>query len=124
MLACILACLHPHILMFMCACFYHCILTSSFSYPKVHVFLLISSHPHILVCSGLCVLLTQVNVFSIRMNDCILVSSSSSFLGNYASHFVNNLQIIRTRQAFVLDFYRTSRKIYRKQTSSAHLKRR
>ena len=49
------------------------------------------------------------------MNNCILASSSSTVLGNCASQFVNNLQVLQIGQAFVLDFYRTSRKIYRKQ---------
>ena len=38
------------------------------------------------------------------MNNCILASSSLLVLGNCASQFVNNLQILRTEQAFVLDF--------------------
>ena len=44
--------LYPHI--FMCACLYPCIRTSSC--PQVHVRLLVSSHSHNLVSSGLCVL--------------------------------------------------------------------
>ena len=115
-LACILASSHPHILRFMCAFFYTCILTSS--YPQVHVRLLVSSHPHILVSTVLC-----VNMFSIRMNNCILASLSSLVLGNCASQFVNNLQILRTGQAFVLDFYHMSRKIYWKQPLRADLKK-
>ena len=106
--ACILASSHPHILRFMCACWYPRILTSL--YPQVYACLLVCSH-------------LQVNVFSIRMNICILASLSSLVLGNCASQFINNLQILRTGQAFVLDFYRTSRKIYRKQSLSADMKK-
>ena len=101
--------LYPHI--FMCACLYPCIRTSSC--PQVHVRLLVSSHPHILVSSGLCVLANisypKVNVFLIRMNNCILASSGSLVFGNCVSQFVNNLQILWTGQAFVLDFYCTNR---------------
>ena len=95
-LACILASSHTHILTIMCACWYPRILTSS--YPQVYVRLLVCSH-------------LQVNVFSIRMNNCILASSTLLVLSNWASQFVNNLQILRTGQAFFLDFYHTSRKI-------------
>ena len=103
----IYSCLHPYILRFLCACLY--ILASS--YPQVYECLLVCSH-------------LQVNVFSMRMNNCILASSSSLVLGNCASHFVNNLQILRTGQAFfVLDFYCTRRKIYRKQPLRADLKK-
>ena len=136
----LLASLHPHILRFVCACLYPCILTSS--YPQVHVFLLVYLHPHILrfmctcscphilaslyhqvyVCLLVCSHL-QVNVFSIRMNNCILASSSSLVLGNCASQFVNNLQILWTGQAFVLDFYCMSRKIYQNQPLRADLKK-
>ena len=108
-LASILASLHPHILRLMCACLYSCILTSS--YPQVYVCLLVCSHP-------------QVNLFSIRINKYILESSNSLVLGNRASELVNNLQILRTIQAFVLDFYGTSRKIYRKQPLRAELRKR
>ena len=118
----LLTVMHPYILRFMCACLYSCILTSS--YPQAHVcllvylhphilispvyvHLLVSSHPHILVCSHL-----QVNVFLIQMNNCILASSSSLVFGSCASRFVNNLQILQTGKAFVLDFYHTRRKIY------------
>ena len=133
--------LHPHILRFACACLYPCILTSS--YPQVYVCLLVYLYPHILISIGLCALVgiltssypqvyvcslvcshLQVNVFSIRMNNCILASSSSSVLGNCASQFVNDLKILRTGQAFVLDFYRTRKKIYRKQPLRADLKKR
>ena len=103
-LACILASLRPHVLRFMCACWYPHILTSS--YPQVYVCLLVCSH-------------IQVNVFSIRMNNCILASPSSLVLGNCASQFVNNLQILRAGLAFVLDFYGT-----RKQPLRANLKNR
>ena len=116
-----LASLHPHILRFVCACLYPCILTSS--YPQVYVCLLVYLYPHILISLGLCALVgiltssylqvyvcslvcshLQVNVFSIRMNNCILASSSSLVLGNCASQFVNNLQTPRTGQDFVLTF--------------------
>ena len=107
-LACILASSHPHILRFMCACLCPCIFTSS--YPQVYVCLLVCSHP-------------QVNVFSIRMNNCILASSSSLVLGNCPSQFANNLQILQTGQAFVFNFYHTSRKIYWKQPLRADLKK-
>ena len=56
------------------------------------------------------------------MDNCILASSSSLVLGNGASQFGNNLQILRTGQAFVLDFYGTSGKIYWKQPLRACLK--
>ena len=101
-LACIFASLHPHILRFMCACLYPCILTVlTFSGSCVFACILASSHPHILrfmcacwypriltssypqVC--LCLLVCShlhVNVFSIRMNNCILASLSSLVLGN------------------------------------------
>ena len=127
----LLASLHPHILRFVCACLYPCILTSS--YPHVHKVLActlgssypLSSYPHVLTCvlasshlhivRLMCVCwyprtLTssypqiyvslgshpQVNVFSIRMNECILTTSTSLVLGIFASHFVNNLQILRS----------------------------
>ena len=90
---------HRHTLRFMCACWYYGILTSS--YPQVYVCLLVCLHPHVIV-------------FLIRMNNCILTYSGSLVLGNCASQILNNLQILWTGQAFVLDFYRTSRKIYRK----------
>ena len=96
MLACILTSSHPHILRFMCTCWYPRILTSS--YLQAYMCLLVCSHP-------------QVNVFLIRMNNCILVSSNSLVLTNFTSQFVKNLQILWTGQAFVLDFYCTSRKI-------------
>ena len=140
MLAGILAFLHPHILRFICASLYPCILT--FSYQQVHVCLLVYLRPSILMSYGSCALVgilassypqvyvcllvrshPQVNVFSVRMNNCILASSSSLILDNCGSQFVNNLQILGTRQAFVLDFYRTSRKIYRKQPLRADLKK-
>ena len=57
------------------------------------------------------------------MNNCILTSSSSLVLGNFPSHFVNNLQILQTGQVLVSDFYRTSMKIYRKQPFKADLKK-
>ena len=88
-LACIIESSHSHILSFMCAYWYPCILTSSD--PQVYMCLPVCSHP-------------QVSVFSIRMNDCIFASSSSLFLGNCASHFVNNLQIFWTGQASVWTF--------------------
>ena len=82
--ACILASSHPHILQFMCA-WYPRILASFYS--QVFVRLLVCSHPQ---------------VFSTRVNVCI-----------FASSFVSNLQVLRTEQAFLLNFYRASRKIYR-----------
>ena len=99
MLACILLSSHPHILRFMCACWYLRILRSL--YPQVHLYLPVCSHP-------------QVNVFSMQTNNCILAFSSSLFLGNCLTQLVNNLQILRIGQAFVLYFYRTSRNGYRK----------
>ena len=107
-LICILASSHPHILRFMCACWYPRIFTSS--YPQVYVCLLVCSHP-------------QVSVFLIKMNNCILASSSSLVLCNCVRQFVNNLQMVWTGQAFVLDFYRMSRKIYRKQPLRADLEK-
>ena len=107
-LVCILESLHLYIFRFVCPCLHPCILASS--YPQVYVCLLVFSH-------------RQVNVFSIQMNNCILASSSSLVLGNCASQFENNLQILRTRQAFVLDFYRTSKKIYWKQPLRVDLKK-
>ena len=119
----LVASLHPHILRFMCACLYTCILTSLYpqficafwfshiltsSYLQVYVCLLVCSHP-------------QVNLFSMRINNCILASSSSLVLGNGARQFVNNLQSLQTEQAFVLDFYGTNRKIYWKQPLRAYL---
>ena len=117
----------------------------AFSYPQVRVYLhvslhphilrlimclLVYLHPHILISSGSCALVgilassyPQVNVFSIRMNNRILASSILLVLSTWASQFVNNLQILRTGQAFVLDFYRTSRKIYHKQLLRADLKK-
>ena len=136
---CLLVSSHPHILRLLCACWYPHILSSS--YLQVHILLLTSLHPHVLrfLCACLYILASsypqvyecllvcshlQVNVFSMRMNNCILASSSSLVLGNCASHFVNNLQILRTGQAFfVLDFYCTRRKIYRKQPLRADLKK-
>ena len=125
-LASILASLHPHILRLMCACLYSCIFRSS--YPQAHVWLLVSLHltssyPQVYVCLLVCSH-PQVNVFSIRINKFILESSNSVVLGNCASEFVNNLQILRTIQAFVLDFYGTSRNIYRKQPLRADLRKR
>ena len=98
-LARILAYSHPHILRFISVSLYTHILASSF--PQVHVCLLVSLNPHFLICSGSCVLVSilttsysqvyvcflisshpQVSVFSIRMNNCILASSSSLVLGN------------------------------------------
>ena len=124
-LACILRSSHPHILRFMCGCL---ILASS--HPHILRFMracwyphiLISSYPQVFVCQLVCSHL-QVNLFSIRMNNCILASSSSLVLRNCASQFVKNLQILRTGQAFVLDFYHTRRKIYRKQSVRADLKK-
>ena len=98
-LARILASSDPDILRCKCACWYPHILTSS--YPQFYICLLGCSH-------------LQVNVFSIRMNNCMLASSSSLVLGNCASQFVNNLQFLRTGQAFILNFYRTRTKICRK----------
>ena len=108
MLACIFTSSYSHILRFMCACWYYRILI--YSYPQVYVCLLVCSHPH-------------ANVFSIRMNNCILTSSGSLVLGNCASQILNNLQILSTGQAFVLDFYRTSRKICQKQPVRADRKK-
>ena len=128
MCACLYPCIltsHPLILSFMCPCLYTCILTSSYpqfrqpcwypriltsSYPQVYLYLLVCSHP-------------QVNVFLIRMNNCILASLSSLVASNRASEFVNNLQILGKGQAFVLDFYGTSRKIYWKQPLRADLEK-
>ena len=90
----------------MCAFLYTCILTSSGSRALVDI----------LASSGLC-----VNMFLIRMNNCILATLSSLVLGNCASQSVNNLQILTTGQAFVLEFYRTSRKICRKEPLRADL---
>ena len=115
-LVCIFTSLHRHILRFMCACLYPCILTSS--YFQVHEWFLVYLHHHMLVASGLC-----ANILSIQMNNCILASLSSLVLGNCAGQFVNNLQIFSTGQAFVLDFYRTSRKIYRRQPLRTGLKK-
>ena len=129
---------HPHILKLLCVCWYPHIFTSS--YLRVHIPLLTSLHPHVLrfLCACLYILASsypqvyvcllvcshlQVNMFSIRMNNCILASSSSLVLGNCVSQFVNNLQILRTGQAFVLDFYCRRRKIYRKQPLRADLKK-
>ena len=109
---CFLVSLHPHILIilrFMYTCWYPRIITSS--YPHVYACLLLCSHP-------------EVTVFSIRINDCILASSSSLVLSNCASHFVDNLQILWTEKGFVLDFYRTSRRNYGKQHLRADLKKR
>ena len=119
---CLLISLDPHIFISSgsCACFYTCILTSSDLCALVGI--LTSSYPHVYVCLLVCSHL-QANVFSIRMNNCILALSSSLVLGNCASQFVNNLQILRTGQACVLDFYRTRRKIYRKQPLRADLKK-
>ena len=129
---------HPHILL--CTCLYPGIFASS--YPYVCVYLFVSPNPYIFISLGsyalacilassypqvyVCLLVSshpQVNVFSIQMNNCILASSSSLVLGNCASQFENNLQILRTRQAFVLDFYRTSKKIYWKQPLRVDLKK-
>ena len=128
---CLLVSSHPCILISSGSCVLACILTSS--HPQVHVYLLVYLHPDILISSGSCALVgilassysrilrfmcagshPQINVFSIRMNNCILASSSPLVLVNYASQFVNNLQILQSGQASVLDFYRTSRKTYRK----------
>ena len=95
LIICILASLHPHVLKFICSCLHSCMFISS----GLCVFpcILASSHPHILrficacwytptltslyhqvhVCLLVC-LHTQINLFLIRMNDCILVSSDSS----------------------------------------------
>ena len=140
MCVCLYPCILPHICRFMCACLYTCILTSL--YPQVHGCLLVYLHPLILISSGSCVLVgiltssyprvyvwllvcshLQVNVFLIWINICVIVSSSSLVLGNCASQSVNNLQILWTVQAFVLDFYHTSRKIYQKQPLRADLKK-
>ena len=143
-LACILTSLHPHFVRFICPCLHPCILISASS--RVLACILASSHPHILrfilISSGSCVLVgiltssyprvyvwllvcshLQVNVFLIWINICVIVSSSSLVLGNCASQSVNNLQILWTVQAFVLDFYHTSRKIYQKQPLRADLKK-
>ena len=139
----ILASLYPYIFRFICPCLHPCILISSgscvlacifaSSHPQVNYVLaciLASSYTHILriMCACWCPrILTssypQVNVFSIRMNNRILASSILLVLSTWASQFVNNLQILRTGQAFVLDFYRTSRKIYHKQLLRADLKK-
>ena len=141
-LACILASSHPHTLSFISVSLYPGMRASL--YPHVHACLLVSLHPHIFISLGSCVLtrilvshLTssypqvyvcllvcshpQVNMFSIRINNFILVSSRSSVLRNCVSHFVNNSQTLRTRQVFVLDFCRTSRKIYWKKTLTVDL---
>ena len=57
------------------------------------------------------------------MNNYILASSSSLVQGKCASHFVNNSQTLGIGQAFVLDFCRTSRNIYRKQPLRANPKK-
>ena len=79
-LAYILASLHPRIFRLI---YRVCIPASS--YPQVRVCLLVSLHPHILVYPQVYVCLLvcshrQVNVFSIKMNNCILASSSSNAL--------------------------------------------
>ena len=124
-LACILASSHPHILRFTCACLYTYILTSSYpqficacSYPRI----LTSSYPQVYACLLVCSH-PQVKVFSVRMNNCILASSSSLVFGNGAGQFVNNLQILRTGQTFVSGFYDTSSKMYLKQLLRADLKK-
>ena len=108
-----------------------CILASS--YRHVRVYFLVYLHPHILISPGLCALVgiltssdpqiyvcllvcshLQVSVFSILINKCLLASSGSLVLSNCASQFVNNLQILPTRQAFVLNFYHTRKKICQK----------
>ena len=103
-----LASLHHHILRFLCSCFYPCILILSGSYVLVGI--LASSYTPVyeslLVCTH-----PQVNAFSIQMKDCFLASSSSLALGRH----VNNWQIFRSRQTFVLNIYGASRKVYLKQ---------
>ena len=116
---------HPHILVSLCSCVLACILTSL--HPHAHVWLLVSLHPHILISSGFFVLAVcshpRVNVFSIWINNCIVASLSSLVVILHLDHFVDNLQILQTGQAFVFVFYRTGRKIYRKQPLIADLKK-
>ena len=123
-LVCILASSHPHILMFISVSLCPCILGSSYPRWCVLTCVLASSHPHIVRPMCVCWYprtLTasypqiyvslgshlQGSVFSIRMNDCILTTSSPLVLGIFASHSVNNLQMLRTGQAFILDSQHT-----------------
>ena len=64
-LACILASLHPHILMFVCTFLYPRFLLSS--YPQVHVPLLVSLHPHILRFMFLACNLVSSHPFILRL---------------------------------------------------------
>ena len=126
-----LICLYPRILISLGSYAPACILASS--YRHVRVYLLVYLHPHILISPDLCALVgiltssdpqiyvcllvcshLQVSVFSILINKCLLASSGSLVLSNCASQFVNNLQILPTRQAFVLNFYHTRKKICQK----------
>ena len=130
-LACILASLHSHILMFVCTCLHPRILRSS--YLQVHMPCL---HHCILISSGSCVLACilaflhphnlrfisvsfytrilgssypQIHVYFYASmltssGQCVLYTSSSIVLGSYASQCVNNSQIVQIEQAFVLEF--------------------
>ena len=104
-LACILASLHPYILMFVCTCLYPHILTSS--YPQVHVPSLTTLHPHILrfLCACfyprilassypqvdvLWVLVgipasSQPDIFTFVCSGCLLVSSHTHILMSLGS---------------------------------------
>ena len=114
-LAYILASSHPHILRFINVSLYtrtliftgSCVLVGilASSHPRIIRFVCVCWHAHIL--RSMCSQYKWLIVFS--------QSPSSIILGNCAIQFVNNLQILRTGQAFVLDICCTSRKIYQKQ---------
>ena len=75
-LACILASLHPYILMFVCTCLYPRILTPSYS--QVHVPSPKSLHPRILrfVCAYACNLVSSHPlILRLMYSMCLLVSS-------------------------------------------------
>ena len=75
-LVCILVSLHLNIIMLICACLHTCFLISSINrltFACWYHRTVASSYPQIYVCFLAC-LYPQVNVFSIRVNDCILPS--------------------------------------------------
>ena len=100
---CLLVPLHAHIVVSSGSFVLACIL--AWSHPYIFssyalVVILASSRPRILRFMCACWYVPQVNVFSIRMNNFILASSSSLALVNCASQFVNNLffELLRYEQ--------------------------
>ena len=127
----ILASSHIHIFRFLCICLYLRILTSSNLQvhmsllaslrPHIHRFCVLacifaSSHPHILRFISVS-LYPRILAFSCpQAYECLLLS-----LHFTSSYHQVHVSLLVSSQAFVLDFYHTSKKIYRKQPLRADL---